>query len=42
LHELFFKEAEARQVLIPVPPLLAGDDQTYHVIDRKATDERTL
>jgi hypothetical protein len=40
LHELFFKEAEAQQMLIPVPPLLAGDDQTYHVIDRKATDQR--
>ena len=33
LHEFLFKEAEARQVLIPVPPLLAGDDQTYHVVE---------
>jgi hypothetical protein len=39
LHELYFKEAEARQVLIPVAPLLAGDDQTYQLIALKATDE---
>jgi hypothetical protein len=40
LHKLFFKEAEARQVLIPISPLLAGDDQTYQVVDLKTTDER--
>jgi hypothetical protein len=31
---------EARQVLIPVLPFLAGDDQAYHVVDLETTDER--
>jgi hypothetical protein len=40
LHELYFKEVEARHLIVPVPPLLEGDDQTYSFIDLDEAEKK--